>query len=114
MPRSIRLVGERGLLIVEDWKGRDLVGRLGLEEPTYHDGYKEGFTDGYEDGRRDAQRAEQRHKTAERPANKHSLEAAHSVYRKLVAKHHPDHDGGSEEVMKDINELWQAISKGPA
>ena len=29
--------------------------------------------------------------------------------RKLAAKYHPDHNPATAEVMKDLNELWQAL-----
>ena len=37
------------------------------------------------------------------------LERASKVYRKLAAKYHPDHNPATAEVMKDLNELWQAL-----
>lgn len=37
------------------------------------------------------------------------LERAAKVYRKLAAKYHPDHNPATAEVMKDVNELWQAL-----
>lgn len=37
------------------------------------------------------------------------LERASKVYRKLAAKYHPDHNPATTEVMKDLNELWQAL-----
>jgi septal ring factor EnvC (AmiA/AmiB activator) len=37
------------------------------------------------------------------------LERASKVYRKLAAKYHPDHTPATAEVMKDLNELWQAL-----
>lgn len=38
-----------------------------------------------------------------------NLEKASRVYRKLAAKYHPDHNPATAEVMKDLNELWQAL-----
>ncbi len=37
------------------------------------------------------------------------LERASKVYRKLAVKYHPDHNPATAEVMKDVNELWQAL-----
>lgn len=37
------------------------------------------------------------------------LERASKMYRKLAAKYHPDHNPATAEVMKDLNELWQAL-----
>lgn len=37
------------------------------------------------------------------------LERANKVYRKCAAKYHPDRSPGTAEVMKDFNELWQAV-----
>ena len=37
------------------------------------------------------------------------LERASQVYRKLAAKYHPDHNPATAEIMKDLNELWQAL-----
>jgi hypothetical protein len=37
------------------------------------------------------------------------LERAAKVYRKLAAKYHPDHNPATADVMKDLNELWQAL-----
>jgi len=37
------------------------------------------------------------------------LERASKVYRKLAAKYPPDHNPATAEVMKDLNELWQAL-----
>jgi hypothetical protein len=37
------------------------------------------------------------------------LERASKVYRKLAVKYHPDHNPATAEVMKDMNELWQAL-----
>lgn len=36
-------------------------------------------------------------------------ERAAKVYRKLATKYHPDHNPATAEVMKDVNELWQAL-----
>ncbi len=38
-----------------------------------------------------------------------SLERASEVSRKLAAKYHPDHNPATAEVVKDLNELWQAL-----
>ncbi len=38
-------------------------------------------------------------------------EEAKTIYRSLVKKYHPDHNPQHEEIMRDINELWQATSK---
>jgi hypothetical protein len=103
MRGSIRSVGQHGLLIVSDWLGQTLINELGLNEPTYSEAYQEGFRDGYAAGRRE--------KSHERNICSPELEAASSIHRKLAAKWHPDREGGSTEVMKDINELWQAVSK---
>jgi hypothetical protein len=40
------------------------------------------------------------------------LEHATRVYRKLAAKYHPDRSPETAEVMKDLNQLWQAIKDG--
>lgn len=40
-----------------------------------------------------------------------SLLSAQKIYRKLAAKYHPDRSPATAEIMKDINELWQAILK---
>jgi hypothetical protein len=109
MHGSIRFVGEHGLLIVPDWKGQELIDELGLEEPTYTDAYKDGFAEGYDTGYRDGYTAATAQDSTERGL---SQPKPHSIYRKLVAKWHPDRDGGNEEVMKDINELWQASRNG--
>jgi hypothetical protein len=37
------------------------------------------------------------------------LTEAHTLYRRLAAKYHPDRSSDSEETMTDINELWQAV-----
>lgn len=37
------------------------------------------------------------------------LERVTKVYRRLAAKYHPDHNPATAEVMKDLNELWQAL-----
>ena len=31
------------------------------------------------------------------------------AYRRKAAKYHPDHNPATAEVMKDLNELWQAL-----
>jgi hypothetical protein len=93
MPGSIRTVGQRGLLIVRDWKGQELINELGLHEPTYSDGYREGYAAG---------RAE---KPIERETHPPELGEAALIYRKLAAKYHPDREGGSADVMKDLNQL---------
>ncbi len=38
-----------------------------------------------------------------------NLEKATKVYRKLAAKYHPDRNPATAEVMRDLNELWQAL-----
>jgi hypothetical protein len=38
-----------------------------------------------------------------------SLVRAQKTYRRLAAKYHPDRSPETAEVMKDINELWQAV-----
>ena len=38
-----------------------------------------------------------------------NLERATKIYRKLAAKYHPDRNPATAEVMKDLNELWQAL-----
>lgn len=38
-----------------------------------------------------------------------NLEKATRVYRKLAAKYHPDRNPATAEVMRDLNELWQAL-----
>jgi hypothetical protein len=103
MRGSIRGVGERGLLIVSDWLGQTLINELGLNEPTYNDAYQEGFRDGYAAGRAE--------KPLERNTCSPELADASPIYRKLAVKWHPDREGGSAEVMKDLNQLWQAVSK---
>ena len=36
---------------------------------------------------------------------------AKTIYRSLAKKYHPDHNSQNAEIMRDINELWQAASK---
>ena len=43
------------------------------------------------------------------PSGAVRLERAAKVYRKLATKYHPDHNPATAEVMKDLNELWQAL-----
>lgn len=38
-----------------------------------------------------------------------SLNSAAAVYRRLALKYHPDRNPGSSEVMRDLNEFWQAV-----
>lgn len=38
-----------------------------------------------------------------------NLERATKIYRKLAAKYHPDRNPATAEVMRDLNELWQAL-----
>jgi hypothetical protein len=38
-----------------------------------------------------------------------TIENATKIYRKLAAKYHPDRNPAGAELMKDINELWQAL-----
>jgi hypothetical protein len=38
--------------------------------------------------------------------------SAEDVYRRLARKYHPDHNPQHAEVMKDLNELWQATRGG--
>ena len=40
-----------------------------------------------------------------------NLAEARSIYRLLTAKYHPDRNPDAEEIMKDINELWQAVTR---
>ena len=35
---------------------------------------------------------------------------AHEVYKRIARKYHPDRRSGDADVMKDINELWQAMT----
>jgi hypothetical protein len=87
-----------------------LIEELGLEEPTYTDAYKDGYADGHSSGFRDGYAAA----TGEwlkRSANQPDPAGARAVFRKLANKWHPDHECGNAEVMRDINELWQAINK---
>jgi len=37
------------------------------------------------------------------------LEKAARIYRKLAVKYHPDRNPATGEVMRDINELWNAL-----
>ncbi len=38
-----------------------------------------------------------------------TLEPPAKIYRRLVAKYHPDRNPGAADVMRDINELYQAM-----
>ncbi|HZS53055.1 MAG TPA: J domain-containing protein [Bryobacteraceae bacterium] len=38
------------------------------------------------------------------------LSKAHRIYRRLAAKYHPDHSPRTLEMMKDLNELWDAVT----
>jgi hypothetical protein len=42
------------------------------------------------------------------PPGRVELARSSKVFRRLAAQHHPDHSG-NVEVMKAINELWQAV-----
>ena len=45
-----------------------------------------------------------------RPASSDDhLNGAVAVYRRLALKYHPDRNPGSSEVMRDLNEFWQAV-----
>lgn len=37
------------------------------------------------------------------------LTESQKVYHRLAGQHHPDH-GGKVEVMKDLNQLWEAVN----
>lgn len=43
------------------------------------------------------------------PSGAVQLQRASKVDRKLAATYHPDHNPATAEVMKDLNELWQAL-----
>jgi curved DNA-binding protein CbpA len=40
---------------------------------------------------------------------KGTVEALKAIYRKLVLKFHPDREGGSEEIMKEVNAEYETI-----
>lgn len=90
---SVNALGASGTLVVSAWYGRKLKEDLKVQEESavstaYERGLREGFAMG------SAQQVD-------------ALQIK-AIYRKLVAKYHPDRRGGDAEVMKDINELWQA------
>jgi hypothetical protein len=39
-------------------------------------------------------------------------EATRKVYRRIIAKYHPDRSPETAEMAKDINELWQSFISG--
>jgi hypothetical protein len=44
-----------------------------------------------------------------RASSSQELATANRIYRRIAAKYHPDRSPETAEIMKDINELWQAV-----
>lgn len=82
----VRIPGDFGDLITSAWwasvEGINQHGGGGRSEQTY--------------------RAESRSSVIE-------LTSATRLYRQLAAKYHPDRSPETAEVMRDLNELWQAV-----
>jgi hypothetical protein len=95
-PGSVEFQGDVGKLVVSSWYGHKLEEALKVGEASaIKKAYERGFQEGLALGSLKARRRD--------PL------AAARIYHKLVAKYHPDRNGGNAEVMKDINELWQTM-----
>lgn len=80
------------------------------EQNAYSQGCQDGYDPGYRDGRRAGYQNGYEQAMGQRNSS-HNVDSTHRIYRKLASKYHPDRSPASAEFMKDLNELYQSVTR---